>query len=117
MRHRVKGKKFHRLASRRRSFLRNLAANLIRRERLETTVIRAKAIRPAVEALITIGKKQSLAARRLLRRRLHNAAVVEKIMADLAPRYLKRHGGYTRIVKLARARKRDGAPVARIEFV
>jgi len=117
MRHRKEGKKFNRIASRRRSFLRNLASDLIRAEKIETTEARAKAIRPIVERLVTIAKKQDLAARRLLFTRLHNMRVVDKLYHDIAPRYATRAGGYLRISKLAKTRVRDGVKVAQIEFV
>ena len=117
MRHRKKGKKFGRITGRRRSFLRNLASNLIRDERIETTETRAKAIRPLVERFVTIAKKQDLAARRLLLRRLHDKGIVEKLYGEIAPRYLERNGGYLRVVKSAKARKRDGSAIAMIEFV
>ncbi|MFQ5754282.1 MAG: 50S ribosomal protein L17 [bacterium] len=117
MRHRKKGKKFHRIASKRRPFLRNLASNLVRTEKIETTEARAKALRPIVERWITCAKPQTLAARRFLLRRVHNGDVVEKLYSELGPRYASRSGGYTRIVKLGRSRKRDGARLARIEFV
>jgi len=117
MRHRKKGKKFGMVTGKRRSFLRILAGNLIRDERVETTEARAKAIRPLMEKLVTIGKKQDLAARRLLLKRLHNKDIVEKLYGELAPRYQGRAGGYLRVVKSAKARKRDGSRLAVIEFV
>ena len=117
MRHLKKGKKFNRIAGRRRSFLRNLTNDLIRKERIETTEIRAKAIRPIAERMVTIAKKQNLAARRLLFSRLQDKRVVSKLYEEIGPRYQERAGGYLRIVKLAKSRKRDGARLARIEFV
>ncbi len=117
MRHRKKGKKFHRTTGRRRSFLRNLVNNLIRDERLETTETRAKAIKPLIERSIAIAKKENLAVRRLLWQRLHNKKAVVKLFEDLAPRYKERSGGYVRIMKSVKTRKRDGAKTAVIEFV
>ncbi|MBS3903559.1 MAG: 50S ribosomal protein L17 [Anaplasmataceae bacterium] len=117
MRHRVKGKKFGKQAARRQTFIRNLVANLVRYEKIETTETRAKVIRPRVERLITIGKKQNLAARRLLVQRLHNEKDAAKIFNDLARRYESRSGGYTRITKIGKSRKRDSASLATIEFV
>lgn len=117
MRHRKEGKKFHRLAGRRRSFLRNLESDLIRSGKIETTVIRAKAVKPKVERLITIAKKQTLASRRLLLSRLHNPKVVKKLYEEIALRYADRKGGYLRITKLGKTRKRDGSKTATIEFV
>ncbi len=117
MRHLKKGKKFGRLRGARISFLRNLSNDLIRAGKIETTEARAKAIRPQVERLITFAKKQTLAARRELLSRVHNEKIVDKLYHDLGPRYAERAGGYLRITKLQKGRKRDGAAVARIEFV
>ena len=117
MRHHVQGKKFNRTTGPRRAFLRNLANDLIRAGKIETTEARAKAIRPLVERMVTIAKKQTLASRRLLISRLHNKAIVQKLYEEIGPRYAGRVGGYLRITKLGKSRKRDGAPVARVEFV
>ncbi|MEK7110341.1 MAG: 50S ribosomal protein L17 [Patescibacteria group bacterium] len=117
MRHRKVGRKFHRETGPRRSFLKNLMGDLISAGRIETTETRARAIRPMVEKLVTLAKKQTLAARRLVISRLENAAVGNKLFEDIAPRYKTRAGGYTRIVKIGKSRKRDGAPTATIEFV
>ena len=117
MRHLKKGKKFHRLRGPRISFMRNLANDLIRAGKIETTETRAKAIRPVVEKLVTMAKAQTLAARRLLASRVHNEKIVNKLYHDIAPRYVERKGGYTRITKLAKSRKRDATKMAKIEFV
>lgn len=117
MRHLKKGKKFNRLTAERRTFLRNLANNLISKGKIETTEARAKAIRPLVERSVTLAKRNTLAARRLLLARLHNQAVVRRLFDEWAPRCADRAGGYLRITKLAKARKRDGSQLARIEFV
>ena len=117
MRHLKKGKKFNRKTGPRKSFLRNLACDLIRYEKIETTEARAKAIRPQVEKLVTIAKGQTLAGRRLIMARLHNKDVAAKLFDEVAPRYLKRRGGYLRITKLANFRKRDGVRTAFVEFV
>ena len=117
MRHRKEGKKFHRKTGERQAFLRNLANNLIRMGKIETTEVRAKALRPAVERFVTIAKKQTLAGRRTLISRLHNKDVVAKLYEEVGPRYKERAGGYLRIKKLGKSRKRDGSSVARIEFV
>lgn len=110
-------KKFHRETGQRRAFMRGLANNVIRRGRIETTVVRAKAIRPVVEHAVTLAKKETLASRRILEARFHDKAVVEKLVRDLGPRYKERPGGYTRIVKTGKVRKRDGVATAIIEFV
>lgn len=110
-------RKFHRKKGPRRSFLKNLANNLITKERIETTETRAKEIRPVVERLVTIAKKQQLANLRLLVSRLSNKDTAQKLFYEIAPRYKERAGGYLRIVKQGRFRKRDAAPLAVIEFV
>lgn len=117
MRHKKQGKKFNRKTGERRSFLRNLTTNLVRAGHIETTEARAKAVRPLIERLITQAKRQTLAARRLILRKVHNKDVSARIFEELGPRYASRSGGYTRIVKLGKSRKRDGARTARIEFV
>lgn len=99
------------------SFLRNISNDLIRAGKVETTEARAKAIRPQVEHLVTFAKKQTLAARRIILSRVHNEKIADKLYHDLGPRYAARAGGYLRITKLAKSRKRDGTRMARIEFV
>ncbi len=117
MQHRKKGKKFHRLTSQRRSFMRNLVSNLIRDEKIETTEARAKAIRPQAERIISIAKKGDLAARRLLLVRMHDKKIVGKLMEDIGPRYKERKGGYLRITKSGKLRKRDSGATALIELI
>jgi large subunit ribosomal protein L17 len=117
MRHRKEGKKFNRIAGRRRSFVRNLVNDFFRHGRIETTETRAKAIRPMVERSISLAKKQDLASRRLLLSRLQSKTVVERLMSEIGPRYKERAGGYTRIVKGGKTRKRDGSRLAVIEYV
>lgn len=117
MRHLKKGKKFNRLKGDRISFMRNLANDLIRAGKIETTDARAKAVKPKVEKLITIAKKQTLSARRILLSRIHNPKVVKKLYEEIGPKYAERRGGYLRIIKLGQVRKRDGVRVSRIEFV
>lgn len=117
MRHLKKNRKFGKKTGPRRSFLRNLSNDLIRSGRIETTEIRAKALRPLVERSVTIAKKNDLSSRRLLISRLHNQDVVKKLCDEIAPKYKDRNGGYLRITKLSKSRKRDGTPVAIIEFV
>jgi large subunit ribosomal protein L17 len=117
MRHLKKGKKFHRLRGDRISFMRNLANDLIRSGKIETTEVRAKAIRPVVEKLVTMAKRQTLASRRLISSRVINAKIVTKLYHDLGPKYAERKGGFLRITKLQDSRKRDGTRMATIEFV
>lgn len=118
MRHGVKGnKKFNRKTGRRRSFLRNLVNDLIRTGKIETTEARAKAIRPQAERCITIAKRQDLAGRRLLLSRLQNKKIVNRLMDELGPKFAERKGGYLRITKEGKSRKRDGSRLAVIELV
>ena len=117
MRHLKKGKKFHRLTGERKSFLRNLVSDLIRNGKVETTEARAKAIRPIAERLITHARRGDLATRRLILKRVHNKLVAGKVLNELAPSYADRPGGYLRIIKLGKSRKRDGSRLARVEFV
>lgn len=90
--------------------------NLITKEKIETTEAKTKEIRPRIEKLITLGKKQNLASLRILLARLPKKSG-QKLYYEIAPRYKKRRGGYVRIIKSAKARKSDGAKMARIEFV
>lgn len=117
MRHLKKGKKFNRKIGDRRAFIKGLVSNLIFKEHIETTETRAKAIRPEIEKLITIGRKQDLASLRLLISRVIPKKAAEKLYYDIAPRYKDRTGGYTRILKTSQFRRRDGVRVARIELV
>ncbi|HDH31453.1 MAG TPA: 50S ribosomal protein L17 [Candidatus Wolfebacteria bacterium] len=116
MRHLKKGKKFHRKKGQRIALFKSLANNLILKEKIETTETKAKEIRPRVEKLITIAKKQSLAALRILLARLSKRAA-EKLYYEITPRYNERKGGYLRIIKSSRIRKNDGAKMAMIKFI
>ncbi|MCL4404986.1 MAG: 50S ribosomal protein L17 [Patescibacteria group bacterium] len=117
MQHRKKGnRKFGRVRGRRISFLKGLHRNLIMAERIVTTEARAREIKPQVEKLVTLAKKQDLAAMRLLLARLPNDAAL-KLYYEIAPRYKERHGGYLRVVKMGSTRMRDAAPKALIEFI
>ena len=110
-------KKFHRKTGPRRAFMRGLVVALLRVGRMETTEIRAKAIRPQAERMITIAKKQTLSARRQLLASLQNKNLVGKLVEEIAPKYAERKGGYLRIVKSGKVRKRDGTRLAVIELV
>ena len=116
MRHRNYGSKLGRNPAHRRATLRNLVTNVIERERVTTTVTRAKAARPLVERMITIGKKDSLEARRQAASYLMTPAATRKLFNDLAPRFADRTGGYTRIVR-AGWRIGDGADLAILELI
>jgi len=116
MRHRNFGKKLSRKTEHRRSLLRNLVTSLILEERIETTVAKAKAARTVAERIITLGKRGDLHARRLAASYLMTAAALSKLFEDVAKRFAKRPGGYTRIVH-AGWRKGDGADVAILELI
>ncbi len=116
MRHRVAGWKLGRNTSHRRALLRNLVTSLILEERIETTVTKAKALRPHVEKMITLGKKGDVASRRLAAGYLMTRESVDKLFDTIAPRFGDREGGYTRIV-LTGFRKGDGGEKAFIELI
>lgn len=115
MKHLKKNRKFGRTADYRKAFLSNLGNSLILKERIRTTEARAKEIRPLVEKMINMAKKETLSSRRLL---LKSLAIkpVNKLFKELVPRFKERQGGYLRILKIAN-RKNDGARMAIIEFV
>jgi large subunit ribosomal protein L17 len=116
MRHGVAQKKLNRTASHRTAMFANMAAALIKHEQIVTTLPKAKALRPVVEKLVTLGKQGGLAARRLAVSRLRDEDQAKKLFDTLAPRYKTRAGGYTRVLK-AGFRRGDNAPMAVIEFV
>ena len=125
MRHRNAHRKLGRTSSHRTALLRNQAEALLRHERIETTVPKAKELRPYVERLITIAKRGvkandpkgvSLSARRLVMRDILNETVVTKLFDELAPRFMERAGGYTRVLKLGH-RRGDAAEMAQIELL
>jgi large subunit ribosomal protein L17 len=116
MRHKVAGWKLGRNTAHRRSLLRNLVTSLILEERIETTVPKAKAMRPQVEKMITLGKRGDLAARRQAHAYLMTGAAVDKLFDTIAPRFGDRNGGYLRIVRTA-WQKGDGADKAFIELL
>lgn len=115
MKKRIKQRKFGMKTDQRRAFLKILASNLILNERISTTLIRAKAIRPLVEKLITKGREDNFNTARYLESRLSQRAA-QKIRKELGPKYADRPGGYLRIIKVQSARN-DLAPKAIIEFV
>jgi len=125
MRHRNAHRKLGRVSEHRTALLRNQAQALLAHEKIETTVPKAKELRPFVERLITIAKRgvrandpkgQSLSARRLVMRDILNEDVVTKLFDELAPRFMERPGGYTRILRLGH-RRGDAAEVAQIELI
>ena len=116
MRHGNGQRQLSRSTSHRRALLRNMATSFLKYERFETTVPKAKELRPVVERLITLGKIDNLAARRQAYSYLTDKAVVHKLFADVGPRCKERNGGYTRIVR-TRFRNGDAAEMAVIELV
>jgi large subunit ribosomal protein L17 len=116
MKHRVQGRKLGRTSSHRLAVLRNLSTSLFRHERITTTLMKAKELRPFAERLITLSKRETLHARRLVLRDIHDKDVVAKMFDALSSRYAQRPGGYTRIIKLG-PRRGDNAEIARIELV
>ncbi len=115
MRHHNANRKFGRKRSQRVALLRSLAHSLALKGKIRTTEAKAKALRPHMEKLITLGKKQSPASRRVLESRVGSRAA-QKIATELAIRYKGRAGGYTRIIKMG-PRRADASPEALIEFV
>ena len=116
MRHRLSNRKLNRTSSHRQALLRNLSIALLTYEVIKTTLPKAKELRRVVEPLITLGKKPSLANRRLAFDRLRDRDLVGKLFDDLGPRFAARNGGYTRILKFG-FRVGDNAPMALIELV
>jgi len=116
MRHHNSGRKFNRTASHRQAMFANMAAALIKHEQIVTTLPKAKDLRSVVEALITLGKRGDLHARRVAASRLRDEKMVAKLFETLGPRYQGRPGGYTRVLK-AGFRYGDNAPLAVIELV
>ena len=116
MRHRVGTKKLKRDVGARRALLRNLVTSVIERERVITTVPKAKAARPLVEQMITLAKRDTLHTRRQAAAFLNTPASVKKLFDTLGTRFGQRNGGYTRIVRVG-IRKGDGAEQAMIELV
>jgi len=116
MRHQLSGRQLSRNSSHRSAMLKNMAASLLQHETIRTTVPKAKELRRVVEPLITLGKSDSMANRRLAFSRLRDEAVVTKLFEDLGPRFKARAGGYTRILKMD-PRPGDSAPMALMQLV
>ena len=116
MRHQLSGRQLSRNSPHRHAMLRNMSVSLLRHETIRTTLPKAKELRRVVEPLITLGKKDGDANRRLAFARLRDAEVVEKLFADLGPRFKARPGGYTRILRMT-PRPGDSAPMALMQLV
>ncbi len=116
MRHLKAGRKFGRTSAHRKALFRNLVTALITRERIRTTLAKAKELRSKAEKTITLGKKGTLHARRLAFRTVQEKEALQKLFGPIAERFASRNGGYTRIIKIGN-RKGDAAPMAFIELV
>lgn len=116
MRHRLGLRKLNRTSSHRLAMLRNMTVSLLRHETIKTTLPKAKELRRVVEPIITLGKKPSLANRRLAFDRLRDREMVVKLFDEIGPRYATRNGGYLRILKCG-FRDGDNAPMAFVELL
>src|SRR5437764_13908780 len=116
MRHQKKTVKLGRTAEHRKALLSNQVCSLIEHQRIKTTLAKAKAVRPLADKMVTLGKKNSLHARRTAFAVLRQKDAVKKLFDEIAPRAATRNGGYTRIIKLGQ-RKSDSAAVAYLEWV
>lgn len=116
MNHRKSGRRLNRTASHREAMFRNMSVSLLAHELIKTTLAKAKELRRVVEPLITLGKNDSVANRRLAFSRLRDAATVAKLFTHIGPRYKERPGGYLRVMKCG-FRVGDNAPMAYVELV
>jgi len=116
MKHRIKGRKLNRNSSHRKALLKNLSIALITNEGIKTTLPKAKELKPFIEKVINLSKKDSLANRRLAQSIIGNQEIVTKLFKEIGPRALSRNGGYTRILKYG-FRVGDKAPMAYMELV
>ena len=115
MRHRKAGRPLGRDTQHRRALFRNLVTCLLKHERIETTVAKAKEIRSIADRMITLGKRATLHSRRMALSYIQSREVVSRLFSEIAPRFSNRKGGYTRII-LTRQRHGDGAPMALLEL-
>ena len=116
MRHRHGLRKLNRTSSHRLAMLRNMTVSLLRHEAIKTTVPKAKELRRVIEPILTLGKTDTLANKRLAFSRLRDREMVLKLFAELGPRYANRNGGYLRILKMG-FRVGDNAPMAYVELL
>ncbi len=119
MRHQKKGRKLNRTASHRKALLSNLAASLVIHKKIRTTDAKGKELKSFVERLVTYAKKGDVHARRLIQKKIlgkRGKEIANILIHDIAPTYMDRQGGYTRMIKLNN-RKNDNAPVSLVEFV
>ncbi len=116
MRHRVKGRQLSRTAAHKRALMRNMAASLFEHEGINTTIAKAKELRPYAEKLVTLARRGDLHAVRQVERKIKDRAILTKLFKQIGPRFAARPGGYIRILKLGH-RPGDGAEMARIELL
>jgi len=116
MRHHLTGRQLSRNSPHRHALMRNMSVSLLRHETIRTTLPKAKELRRVVEPLITLAKSDGDANRRLAFSRLRDAEIVDKLFTDLGPRFKKRPGGYTRILRMS-PRPGDSAPMALMQLV
>jgi len=116
MRHQVKRRHLRRNTAHRRALLRNLVTSFLEKERIRTTLAKAKAAKPLAEKMITLAKKNTLQTRRLALSYLTKEAAVKRLFEEIGPRFGERPGGYSRIVKLG-FRKGDGAEMALLKLI
>jgi len=116
MRHLIKGKKLQRDSAQRKALMRSQVTSFIEKERIQTTLAKAKAVRPIAEKMITLAKRNTLHTRRQALSFIYKKDVVKKLFDDIGPRFSERPGGYTRIVKVG-PRAGDGAEMAILEMI
>ena len=116
MRHQLSGKRLGRDSAKRKALLRSLVSSFLEKERIRTTLAKAKSTRPVAEKMITLGRNDTLHSRRQALGYVYKKSVVKKLFEDIGPRFSERPGGYTRIIKLG-PRKGDGAEMALLELV
>jgi large subunit ribosomal protein L17 len=116
MRHQISGKKLGRNSAQRKALLRNQVTSFLEKERMRTTLSKAKATRPIAEKMITLAKTNTLHARRQAQQVIYKKSVVKKLFDDIGPRFMERPGGYTRVIKLG-PRMGDGSEMAILELV
>jgi large subunit ribosomal protein L17 len=116
MRHAVAGRKLNRPTGHRLALFRNLVTDLLRYERVRTTLAKAREIQPIAEKMITVGKSDSVHHRRMAAAQLYDEKIVKKLFDVVGPRFAERPGGYTRVIRLGK-RLGDAAEMAVIEFV
>lgn len=115
MRHLKTGRKLNRTAAHRKALMRNLVKALLLREQIQTTDAKAKELRRWADRMVTLGKKNSVHARRLAFSYLGSRRLVQRLFDEVAPRFQSRSGGYTRVLKIG-PRRGDAAPISLVEF-